>query len=248
MGVLEGKVAIVTGGGQGMGRGIALTLAAEGASLMLMGRTAAKLEEARSEIEGRGGPAPLTLAGDVKDPDAIERCVAQTVSELGTVDILINNAQEIVLGRLLEVSEEDNQAGWESGPVATWRMMLACHPHFGGRRRDRECREPSGHHGEPEWARTVCCSQAGYAGGSLELPPWSGHPMEFELTRFCFRSNVDSGQVPGTVQEGRGPVPTRPSGRPGADIGPAITFLVGPAAAYITGVTLPVDGGNAFLG
>ena len=247
MGFLEGKVAIVTGGGKGMGRGIALTLAAEGASLMLMGRTAAKLEETRSEIEGRGGRA-LTLAGDVKDPDAIERCVAQTVSELGTVDILINNAQEIILGPLLEVSEEDNQAGWESGPIATWRLMIACHPHLvgdgaivnvGSRAGTMENQSGLGLYGAHKQATRAITRAASWE--------WASDGIRVNaILPFARTSTADRFPEPFKKAEAQNPLGR--AGDPEADIGPAVAFLVGPAAAYITGVTLPIDGGNAFLG
>ena len=99
---LEGKRAIVTGGGQGVGRGIALALAAEGAAVALVGRTEAKLLAVVAEIEKPGGTA-LPVVADVTRPADIQRCVAYTVSELGGIDILVNNAQIPALGSLLEI-------------------------------------------------------------------------------------------------------------------------------------------------
>src|SRR5688500_13058521 len=128
---LAGKTAIVTGAGQGVGRGVALALASAGASVTLMGRTESKVVSVRDEITDRGERA-VVVAGDVKQLADIERCVATTIAEFGTVDILVNNAQEVALGSLLEVADDDVTAGWESGPLATLRFMRACHPHLIG--------------------------------------------------------------------------------------------------------------------
>src|SRR5207244_4887808 len=91
-GRLAGRRALVTGGGQGVGRGIALALAAEGASVMLLGRTEATLSSVKAEIERAGGSAKLVVA-DVRSPDDIDRAVRETVDSLGGLDILVNNAQ-----------------------------------------------------------------------------------------------------------------------------------------------------------
>src|SRR5579859_6776111 len=88
---LDGQRAIVTGGGQGIGRAIALALTAEGAAVALAGRTEAKLLAVAAEIEKLGGTA-LPIVMDVTQPADIERCVTQTVRELGGIDILVNNA------------------------------------------------------------------------------------------------------------------------------------------------------------
>src|SRR5690349_19865857 len=113
---LDGKTAIVTGAGQGVGRGVALALASAGTAVTLMGRTEHKLVGVHDEITARGAKS-LVVAGDVKRLDDIERCVATTVEQFGTVDILINNAQEVALGTILELADDDVTAGWESGPM-----------------------------------------------------------------------------------------------------------------------------------
>ena len=114
-GMLEGKVAIVTGAGQGVGRGIALALARHGARVAVQGRTLSKLEETCRLIE-KLGPAAIPVAGDVKQIDDLKRCVEATVEELGGIQILVNNAQQVPLGSLNDLEEEALTAGWESGP------------------------------------------------------------------------------------------------------------------------------------
>ena len=96
-GVLAGKAAIVTGASQGVGRGIALALASEGAAVTIMARTESKLAEVAVEIDARGGRV-ATAAGDVKQTDDIERCVQACLDAFGRIDVLVNNAQEVPLG------------------------------------------------------------------------------------------------------------------------------------------------------
>src|SRR5512144_3157390 len=94
MGSLSGKVALVTGAGQGVGQGISWALAAAGCSVAVAGRTAAKLEATCAEIGRRGGTA-LPVECDVKRLDSLERCVSTVVERFGRINILVNNAQEV---------------------------------------------------------------------------------------------------------------------------------------------------------
>ena len=91
MGLLDGKVALVTGAGRGAGRAIALRLAREGAGVSLLARTADQLEVVARAIEADGGRALVTPA-DVSDAEAVEKAVAATEARFGGLDALINNA------------------------------------------------------------------------------------------------------------------------------------------------------------
>jgi 7-alpha-hydroxysteroid dehydrogenase len=88
---LDGRVAIVTGAGQGIGRGIAIGLAEAGADVVLAARTEADLEAVALEVEGRGRRA-LVVPTDVMDTAALAALVDRTVGELGRLDVLVNNA------------------------------------------------------------------------------------------------------------------------------------------------------------
>ncbi len=89
--LLERKVAIITGGGKGIGKAIAQAFAADGAAVVLAARTLSKLEESVDEIRKKGGRA-IAIQTDVSDEKQVERMVVETVGALGRIDILVNNA------------------------------------------------------------------------------------------------------------------------------------------------------------
>ncbi len=101
-GRLAGKVALVTGGGSGIGRATALRFAAEGAAVVLAGRREAELAAVADMIADRGGKA-VAIATDVSDEAAVDRLVAQAVNRFGGIDIAFNNAG--ILGPLKPITE-----------------------------------------------------------------------------------------------------------------------------------------------
>jgi len=102
---LQGKVAIVTGAGRGIGRSIALTLARNGARVSLAARTEAELQAVRSEIGAFGGQA-ASFPTDVSDESEVISLVRNTVERFGQLDILINNAGIGIFGPLVETTTE----------------------------------------------------------------------------------------------------------------------------------------------
>src|ERR1700687_730524 len=129
MDVLAGQVAIVTGAGQGVGRGVALAVAAEGAKVMLLGRTLAKCEAVADEIEARGGEAVADRC-DVEHRDQAEASVARAVERWGRIDLLVNNAVSMTYASLRRLTETDMATMWQSGPMACFRFMQLCFPHL----------------------------------------------------------------------------------------------------------------------
>lgn len=119
MGKLEGKVAIVTGGGRGMGRAIAGAYLEEGASVVV---TAARETKEISEVAALGGKRALAITADVTSREDCERIVSETVGRFGRIDVLVNNA-----GRGMKYVSEDFLAEptrfWETDPD-TWRMVI----------------------------------------------------------------------------------------------------------------------------
>jgi NAD(P)-dependent dehydrogenase (short-subunit alcohol dehydrogenase family) len=249
-GTLDGKRAIVTGGGQGVGRGIALALAAEGAAVALVGRTEAKLLAVAAEISKPGGTA-LPVVADVTRPADIQRCVAHTVSALGGIDILVNNAQIPALGSLLDVTDEAFGACWESGPLAAFRLMKACHPHL----------RPGGviiNLGSSTTVNPLPAGRGVYAAAKaatqtlsrVAAAEWG--PDGIRVITVLPAATSPAARAwrqahPAEYERSMSSIPLRRLGDPDEEIGPVVAFLCGPAASYITGTTIAVDGGQAYL-
>ena len=251
MGMLTGKVALVTGAGQGVGQGIAFALAAEGAAVAVTGRTASKVEDTCKQIEKRGGRA-IAVACDVKSEKALAATVKEVVRQLGGIQILINNAQEVPLGPLNGVSDEQFTAGWESGPLATFRLMKLCHPYLKGdgsivnlgstsaMRWDmanygcyaavKEAIRSLTRAAACEWAVDGIRTNAILPlAGSPGLADWiAGNPAEAE----AFLSTVPMRRV-GDCEE---------------DIGRFVAFLCADGSRYVNGQFIALDGGQAQLG
>jgi NAD(P)-dependent dehydrogenase (short-subunit alcohol dehydrogenase family) len=103
---LSGRVALVTGASSGLGAQFAKTLAAAGAAVVLAGRRMERLKTLRAEIEGDGGDAHVVML-DVTDVTSIKAAVAHAETEMGTLDILVNNSGVSVTQKLTEVTEDD---------------------------------------------------------------------------------------------------------------------------------------------
>ncbi|MCB2004874.1 MAG: SDR family oxidoreductase [Burkholderiaceae bacterium] len=103
---LSGRVAFITGASGGLGAQFARTLSAAGAAVVLASRRVEKLKELRSQIEAGGGDAHV-VALDVTDHDSIKAAVAHAETEVGSIDILVNNSGVSTTQRLQDVSEED---------------------------------------------------------------------------------------------------------------------------------------------
>ena len=247
---LDGKRAIVTGGGQGIGRGIALALAREGAAVALVGRTGPKLRAVAAEIEKPGGTA-LPIVADVTRPADIQRCVTHTVSELGGIDILVNNAQIPALGPILDVSDEVFSACWESGPLATFRLMRACHPYL--RPGSVIINLGSSATVNPQPAGRGVYAAAKAATQTLNrvaAAEWG--PDGIRVIAILPAATSPSAEAwrqanPAEYERSMSSIPLRRLGDPQQEIGPAVAFLCGPAASYITGTTIALDGGQAYL-
>jgi NAD(P)-dependent dehydrogenase (short-subunit alcohol dehydrogenase family) len=248
---LDGRRALVTGAGQGVGRGIALALAAEGAALALVGRTEAKLRDTADEIAGRGGNA-VTLVCDIRDPDQIERCVDATRRQLGGIDILVNNAVTYAYGRLLDVAPGLVEASWQSGPRATLLFMRACHADLCDGGVIVNLGSGASHLWDPSGLGVYAATKAAIV--SLT------RAAAMEWARDGIRAYVVMPAAEGPAHEAwrkvdpdgyQAALSRVPLGRFGdaeRDIGRAVVFLCSEDAAYTTGIVLPVDGGSTRIG
>lgn len=239
---LDGRVAVVTGGGSGIGRGIAAGLAAFGASVMIWERD----ERACAAAEV---PA---LAVDVRDSAAVDRALAQTVTELGTPTVLVNNAGGTFFSPLLDTSEN----GWDALYRANLRHVLLCTQRVARVMVDASLPGSIINLTSIEGARAAP-GYAAYAAAKAGVINYT-QTAALELARHGIRVNALAPDI--TLTEGLAALSEGehgdrfarivPLGRPGHvdDLAGAAVFLASDLAAYITGQTLHVDGGTQAAG
>jgi len=126
---LQGKISIVTGASRGIGRGIAVRLAAAGSSVLLCARDQMLLDAAAAEIRDAGGTAE-TIALDLRTPDAGRRITELAIHRFGKIDILVNNAGATKRGEFLDLTDEDFAGGFELKFFGSVRLTRAAWPHL----------------------------------------------------------------------------------------------------------------------
>jgi NAD(P)-dependent dehydrogenase (short-subunit alcohol dehydrogenase family) len=128
---LEENVTIITGGGKGIGYGLAQAFAEAGSNLVITGRTLSRLESARQKLEAEYGVKVLPIVADGADEAAIKDVVAQTIATFGKINTLVNNAQVSKSGLpLIEHTKEDLDLSIHSGLYAAFFYMRECHPYL----------------------------------------------------------------------------------------------------------------------
>ena len=247
---LSNKVAIVTGAGQGVGQGIALALSDAGASVVVTGRTLQKLEVTCHEIEARGGKA-LALVCDVKDHMSLAALVEQAISHFGGLHILVNNAQEVPLGSLLSITDEAFEAGWQSGPLATLRLMKLCYPHLKGdgciinlatsaaRRWDMS-----------NYGAYAAVKEAIRSLSRAAAAEWGPDNIRTNVILPHAMSPGMQGWMKQNPEEAAAFVATIPQRRVGdceQDIGRFVANLCSDDSAYVNGQSIALDGGQALI-
>lgn len=253
MGILDGRVAIVTGAGQGIGQGVAIALAKAGAHVTIASKTGAKLEETEALIGAAGGICHKVTA-DICSGDDIDRIVAETVATFGAIDILVNNAQQAVLGPLLDLDDAGYEKTFESGPLAVFRIMKACHSHMKARGGGSIVNFASsaainwntsgaGIYGSMKQAIRALSRSAASEWGPDGIRVNTIAPLAASPS---FKGWLDA--LPEGPDAYLATIPLRRVGDPETDIGGLIVFLAGPHSGYITGATIPVDGGQANFG
>jgi len=250
MGTFDGKVALVTGAGQGIGRGIAHALAAEGATVAVVGRTRAKLETTVSEIEARGGRA-VAYAADVSDESSVDAMVEQVVDDLGGLSILVNGAQEYSFGSIADMDLDQLEAGWRSGAVGTLHLMRAARPHLAGAGVVINISSGAASEASPDGLGGYAAVKAAIATLSRAAAvEWAPDGIRV-VTLIPFARTPAVAAVldsnPGMEEMLLSSVPLKRFADPETELGRAVVFLASPDAAFITGSSLVVDGGSTYL-
>ncbi|WP_405540076.1 SDR family oxidoreductase [Streptomyces sp. NBC_00075] len=248
---LSGKTALITGGGQGVGRGIALALAAEGACVVITGRTEGKLKEAAEEIAGRGGRVH-TVVGDVGERADVDRMVTETVGEFGRLDVLVNNAQSSVQRRLEQTSYDDVELTYRSGPLATFHAMQAALPYL------RESRgsvvnlgSSAAVQGEVSFAAYAMAKEAVRGLTRVAAREWGVYGIRVNVVCPAALSPAAEAYFAEHPEKAASVIAGIPLGRmgdPERDIGRAVVALVSEDMGYLTGATLMLEGGRTLIG
>ncbi len=244
--LLTDRVAVVTGGGSGIGRGVARGLAAFGASVAIWERDPESTAAAAEEIGALG------ITTDVREPVQVDAALTRTLAELGSVSILVNNAGGVFSSPLLETSEN----GWDALYRANLKHVILCTQRVarvmvaegtGGSIMNVTSIE--GVRAAPGYA-AYAAAKAGVINftktAALELAPY-GIRVNALAPDITMTEGLKAVAPPGSEQTfGL----TIPMGRPGDvdEMAGAAVFLAGALSSYVTGQTLHVDGGTQAAG
>ncbi|KJH82359.1 SDR family NAD(P)-dependent oxidoreductase [Stutzerimonas stutzeri] len=251
MNSFSNKIAIVTGGGSGIGKEVAKRLVTSGASVVIGGRDAAKLTQAAREIDASGRQIH-TLAGDIAHPSTAQALVDVAVREFGGVDILVNNAGVFKPKPFLEVNPDEYD--WFLDTILKGKFFMAQAAAKAMLQRGGGAIVQTG----SLWAIQAigATPSAAYSAANAGVHALTRN-LAIELASSNIRINTVAPAVVETpvygtfmnAEQVKEVLPTfnafHPLGRNGqpGDIASAILFLASSEAAWITGTVLPVDGG-----
>ena len=248
-GLFDGQVALVSGGGSGLGRAIAVQMASLGAHVAICGRRIERLDETADIIRKAGGVA-TTHAMSIRDPDAVAQLVTDVVAAHGRIDHLINNAG----GQFPQAAIDYSVKGWnaviDTNLNGSWSMMQAVARHW----RDQAAQGTITNivavivRGMPGVAHT-CAARAGVIHLSKTLATeWA--PLGIRIN--CVAPGaIATGGMDVYSEEARRELPrSNLMQRFGSaqDVADAVTYLAAPSGRFITGEVLTVDGGNQIWG
>ena len=236
-----GKVALITGGGTGIGRAVARELARTGAKVAICGRRPEPLEDVQAEL----GDDCLAVPTDVREPEQVEALVARTLERFGRIDTLVNNAG----GQFLAPAEEISLKGWRAvhrlAVDAVWDLtrLVAERSMIPNKDGVVVFIGFSPRRGMAEMAHAAAARAAiENLAGSLALE-WSEHGIR---TVCVALGNIATegldGYGPDRVAEWEREVPLGRLGTP-EEAASLIAFLVSPGGGYVTGTTVVMDGG-----
>jgi 3-oxoacyl-[acyl-carrier protein] reductase len=246
MGRLEGKIAIITGAGRGIGRAMARRFAAEGAKVAVTSFTTANVTALVDELNAKHGVGTaIGITCDVSDENQIKAAVATTVATFGTVDIAVNNAFELATAarKVMDTTPDDFHRQMVTGPLAALHMMQAVFPHMDGRDgRILNFGSAAGFQGTVGMTPYNMAKEAIRALTRTAAREWGDRKIT--VNALCPVALTESFQS--AIDQGLAEVAPSPIPRMGSlddDIVPVALFLVSPEAGYVTGSSYMADGG-----
>ena len=246
---LNGNVTIITGGGKGIGYGLAEAFAEEGSNLVITGRTEARLIKAKHELEDRYGIEVLPIVADGADEEAIKSVVSQTVEKFGKINTLVNNAQVSKSGlSLVDHTREDFDLAIYSGLYATFFYMKECFPYLekthGSVINFASGAGLFGKLGQASYA----AAKEGIRGLSrVAASEWG--PYEVRVNVVCPLAMTESlqqwkAEYPELYEKTIHGIPLGHFADPKDDIGRVCVFLASEDAHFVTGETITLQGGS----
>lgn len=239
------KIAVVTGGGRGIGQEIARTLAAEGAKVAVVSRSAASCGKAADEINAEFPAAATAYAVDVADHAAVQELAKKIGDELGAVNILINNAGVTRDGLLMRMKEEDWDTVLDTNLKGTFNTVKAFMRPLMKAEDPRIINIASvigliGNAGQSNYS----ASKAGLIGFTKAIArELAGRGVTCNAVAPGFITTDMTGELPEAVKEAvLAKIPLGSFGET-KDIAAMVAYLASPAARYITGQVFAVDGG-----
>lgn len=244
---LEGKTAVVTGAGSGIGRACALALAREGAQVTLVGRRRDRLEQVAREI---GNPA-FVLQADISKRDQIDHLLAETVAHFGAVNVLLNNAGILHIGTAEQITEEQWDQTFDVNVRGLWLLSRAVLPHMrkAGGGSIINMASVLGLNGARNRAAYAAskgavvlltkCMAIDHGGENIRVNAICPSFVETELTSKVISQSPDPEKV---RRERTAAHPIGRLGRP-EDIAGMAVYLASDESSWVTGAVFPVDGG-----
>ena len=249
MGLLEGRVALITGGGAGIGRGVARQYAREGARVMIAELNAEAGAAVARELTADFGLQADAIGTDVRVKDQVERAVATTVERFGAIDILVNNAFSLSPNILLErKTDEMLESTLHSGLWANWWAMRAALPHFKARGGGKVINFYSIDAEVAAWLHadyniTKSAIRGLTRSAAAEWGRFNINVNAIAPTAMGTVFEKLAAATPGFAEAAAKRKPLRRNGDPEFDIGPVAVFLASEMSRYITGEIINVDGG-----
>ena len=246
---LENNITIITGGGKGIGYGLAEAFAEAGSNLVITGRTESRLLAAKEKLEAEYGLEVLPIVADGADEEAIRSVVSQTVARFGKINTLVNNAQVSKSGLpLVEHSREDLDLAIFSGLYAAFFYMRECHPYLkethGSVINFASGAGLFGKLGQSSYA----AAKEGIRGLSrVAAAEWG--PDGIRVNVICPLAMTESLQewkenYPDLFEKTIQGIPLGRFASPKDDIGRVAVFLASEDAHYVTGETITLQGGS----